>query len=225
MLMKECTDAGVRVQLSKQIREVGRDDSSGVFTVIAANAEFTAPALIVATGGLSIPKIGATGFGYDVAGQFHIPIEPCRPALVPLTLSGAELKDFADLTGVSAPVIATSGKRSFQEKMLFTHRGLSGPAILQISSYWQRHERGSSEPITIDWAPQQQLLVSALTQRAPRSDRSQGSTARASSRTARRSPPRRGLSAKLYQRRPRRSRAAPALVAVHAQRHGRLREG
>jgi predicted Rossmann fold flavoprotein len=168
MLMKECTDAGVRVQLSKQIREVGRDDSSGVFTVIAANAEFTAPALIVATGGLSIPKIGATGFGYDVAGQFHIPIEPCRPALVPLTLSGAELKDFADLTGVSAPVIATSGKRSFQEKMLFTHRGLSGPAILQISSYWQRHERGSSEPITIDWAPQQQLLASLRSPNARR---------------------------------------------------------
>jgi predicted flavoprotein YhiN len=105
-----------------------------------ATSAYTAPALIVATGGLSIPKIGATGFGYDIARQFGVPIETCRPALVPLTLSGAEHAHFADLTGVSAPVIASCGKRSFQEKMLFTHRGLSGPAILQISSYWKQPE-------------------------------------------------------------------------------------
>jgi predicted Rossmann fold flavoprotein len=119
-----------------------------------ANDIFTAPALIVATGGLSIPKMGATGFGYDIARQFSIPIEPCRPALVPLTLSGSELADFAGLAGISAPVTVTCGKHSFQEKMLFTHRGLSGPAILQISSYWNK-----PESILIDWAPGQHLLA------------------------------------------------------------------
>jgi len=151
MLMSECAQAGVRVILSTAVREVRRDNS---FTVNAGNASYTAPALIVATGGLSIPKIGATGFGYDIARQFGVPIETCRPALVPLTLAGAEHAHFADLTGVSAPVIASCGKRSFREKMLFTHRGLSGPAILQISSYWKK-----PEAIRIDWAPEQLLLA------------------------------------------------------------------
>ncbi len=154
MLMRECQDAQVRVLVSTNIHEVRRDDSSGAFTVAAGNALYTAPALIVATGGLSIPKIGATGFGYDIARQFGIPIEPCRPALVPLTLAGAERTHFASLAGVSAPVVATAGKRSFREKMLFTHRGLSGPAILQISSYWQQ-----PEPIHIDWLADRELLA------------------------------------------------------------------
>jgi predicted Rossmann fold flavoprotein len=154
LLMRECSAAGVRVLVSIEVGEVRRDDSSGAFTIASGNEAFTAPALIIATGGLSIPKMGATGFGYDVARQFNISIEPCRPALVPLTLSGAEHADFADLTGLSAPVIATAGKRSFREKMLFTHRGLSGPAVLQISSYWKR-----PDAIHIDWAPGQQLLA------------------------------------------------------------------
>jgi hypothetical protein len=154
LLMSECADAGVRVLLSTAVREVRRDDSSGAFTVDAGKSAYTAPALIVATGGLSIPKIGATGFGYDIARQFGIAIETCRPALVPLTLAGAEHAHFADLTGVSAPVIASCGKRRFREKMLFTHRGLSGPAILQISSYWKPHET-----IRIDWSPEQRLLA------------------------------------------------------------------
>ena len=154
LLMRECADAGVRVFLSTAISEVRRDDSSGAFTVVAANDVFTAPTLIVATGGLSIPKMGATGFGYDIARQFSIPIEPCRPALVPLTLSGAEHEHFADLTGISAPVIVACGKRSFQEKILFTHRGLSGPAVLQISSYWNK-----PKAVLIDWSPSQHLLA------------------------------------------------------------------
>jgi predicted Rossmann fold flavoprotein len=154
LLMSECADAGVQVLVSKAVRAVRRDDSSGAFTVDAGKIAYTAPALIVATGGLSIPKIGATGFGYDIARQFGIPIEDCHPALVPLTLSGAEVVHFADLTGVSAPVIASCGKRSFREKMLFTHRGLSGPAILQISSYWKR-----PQAIRIDWSPEQHLLA------------------------------------------------------------------
>jgi hypothetical protein len=154
LLMSECADAGVRVLLSTAVREVRRDDSSGGFTIDAGNGAYTGPALIVATGGLSIPKIGATGFGYDIARQFGVPIETCRPALVPLTLSGAEHEHFADLTGVSAPVIARCGKRTFREKMLFTHRGLSGPAILQISSYWK-----PPEAICIDWSPERRLLA------------------------------------------------------------------
>jgi hypothetical protein len=154
LLMRECEAVGVRVLLSTAASEVRRDDASGKFTVAAGNECFTAPALIVATGGLSIPKIGATGFGYDLARQFGIRIEPCRPALVPLTLGGTERAQFTDLAGLSAPVIASCGKRSFREMMLFTHRGLSGPAILQISSYWK-----PSEPIRIDWAPEQSLLA------------------------------------------------------------------
>ncbi|MGB7136848.1 MAG: aminoacetone oxidase family FAD-binding enzyme, partial [Acidobacteriaceae bacterium] len=107
LLMRECADAGVRVLVSTAIGEVRRDDSSGAFTVVAGKDVFTAPALVVATGGLSIAKMGATGFGYELARQFGIPLEPCRPALVPLTLAGEELEAFADLAGVSALVTAT----------------------------------------------------------------------------------------------------------------------
>ena len=163
MLLSECAAASVRIFTATAVREIRRDDSSGTFTVAAGNAAFTAPALLVATGGLSIPKMGATGFGYDIARQFRIPLEPCRPALVPLTLAGSELARFADLAGVSAPVIVSCGKRQFEEKMLFTHRGLSGPAILQISSYWREHES-----IAMDWAPGQNLLAPLRTAQARR---------------------------------------------------------
>jgi predicted Rossmann fold flavoprotein len=163
LLMSECADAGVRVLPSTVVSEVRRDDSSGMITIFAGKEVFTAPALIVATGGLSIPKMGATGFGYDIARQFSIPIEPCRAALVPFTLSGAEHAQFAPLAGVSASVTVTCGKRLFMEKMLFTHRGLSGPAILQISSYWKKREA-----IHIDWAPGQRLLAPLRAKNAPR---------------------------------------------------------
>ena len=163
LLMRECADAGVRVLVSRAIKEVRRDDSSGAFAVVAGSDVFTAPRIVVATGGLSIAKMGATGFGYDMARQFGVAIEPCRPALVPLVLAGPELAHFADLTGVSAAVVATCGKRSFQEKMLFTHRGLSGPAILQISSYWKR-----PEAICIDWSPGQEILASLRAENARR---------------------------------------------------------
>ena len=155
MLMRECVDAGVRVLVSTAMREVRRDACSGVFTAVVSSGVITAPKLVVATGGLSIPKMGATGFGYDIARQFEVCIEACRPALVPLTLSGTEHAHFAELTGVSAGVIATCGRHSFQEKLLFTHRGLSGPVILQISSYWKR-----PEAICIDWSPGQEVLAS-----------------------------------------------------------------
>jgi predicted Rossmann fold flavoprotein len=154
LLMAECAVAGVRVITGATVSEVRRDDSSAGFTVAAGVNQFTAPALIIATGGLSIPKMGATGFGYEIAQQFSVPIEPCRPALVPLVLAGAEREQFVDLAGVSAPVVVSAGKRSFKEKILFTHRGLSGPAILQLSSYWKR-----PEAIRIDWAPNEKLLA------------------------------------------------------------------
>ena len=163
LLMRECADGGVRVLPATAVAKVRHDDSSGIFTIVAGKDVFTAPALMVATGGLSIPKMGATGLGYDIARQFGIPLEPCRPALVPLTLSGAEHAHFSDLTGVSAAVIAACGKRGFREKMLFTHRGLSGPAILQISSYWNYPDE-----IRIDWSPGQPLLAQLRTANARR---------------------------------------------------------
>ena len=110
--------------------------------------QFRAPALVVATGGLSIPKIGATSFGYDLARQFGMKIQQTKPALVPLLLNQKDRKQYCDLAGVSAEVVASSSRQSFREKMLITHRGLSGPAILQVSSYWNH-----GEPIRIDLAP------------------------------------------------------------------------
>jgi len=174
LLMRECADASVRVLVSTAVSEVRRDDSSGAFTVVADKDVVTATALIVATGGLSIPKMGATGFGYDIARQFSIPIERCRPALVPLTLSGSELAQFARLAGVSAPVVVACGKKSFREKMLFTHRGLSGPAILQISSYWNK-----PGTIHVDWSPGQQMLAPLHAPNAPRDLASLKATLRA----------------------------------------------
>jgi predicted Rossmann fold flavoprotein len=118
------------------------------------NAEFRAPALIVATGGLSIPKIGATSFGYDLARQFGIAIRNPWPGLVPLIFDAKDNSCFCDLMGLSADVIASCGGQKFREKMLITHRGLSGPAILQISSYWKK-----PQPIEIDLAPGQEITA------------------------------------------------------------------
>jgi predicted Rossmann fold flavoprotein len=162
LLLTECAAANVRIVLGADIRAVRRDDT---FEVTTQNSIYRAPALIIATGGLSIPKMGATGFGYDVARQFNIPIREPRPALVPLVLTGADHANFADLTGVSAPVTVTCHKRTFREKMLFTHRGLSGPAILQISSYWNAQP---SDQILIDWVPNQNILAPLLQSAAGR---------------------------------------------------------
>ncbi|MCU1310143.1 MAG: hypothetical protein JWO20_1268 [Candidatus Angelobacter sp.] len=151
MLEDECTAADVRILTDISVQEVRKDDD-GSFTVRAADGEFHAPALVVATGGLSIPKMGATAFGYDLARQFGIGIRECRPALVPLTFSAAERQRYCDLSGVSTEVVAKEGSQQFREKMLITHRGLSGPAILQISSYWN-----GADPITIDLAPGHEL--------------------------------------------------------------------
>jgi predicted Rossmann fold flavoprotein len=149
MLESECRLAGVGIFLNSGIREVVR---ASEFVVRTEHAEFQAPALVVATGGLSIPKMGATSLGYDLARQFGLKIQQTRPALTPLALESADRARYCDLAGVSAEVMVSTGSHSFREAMLITHRGLSGPAILQISSYWKR---GGS--IQIDLAPDRDL--------------------------------------------------------------------
>ena len=154
MLLEECAAAGVQIFLSAHVREIGRQ---GGFVVRVKQAgqevEFVGGALVVATGGLSIPKMGATSFGYEIAQQFGHSIVPCRPGLVPLVFGRGIASGYCELAGVSAVVTASCGGASFREKMLITHRGLSGPAILQISSYW--NGKGDTT-VTIDLAPGQQ---------------------------------------------------------------------
>src|ERR1700733_2819886 len=145
ILEKECRDAGVRIFLKTSIQEVLRTTE---FVVRAAETEFRAPALVVATGGLSLPKMGATGLGYDLARQFGLAIREPRPALVPFVFDEENRRQYCDLAGVSAEVSVSCGKPRFREKMLITHRGLSGPAMLQISSYWK-----PGQAVAIDLAP------------------------------------------------------------------------
>lgn len=138
LLLDELERAGGQLKLETQPGEITHD---GVrFHISTSLGDLTARNLVVATGGLSIPKIGASGLAYDIARQFGLNVIKPRPALVPLTFSGALKEDFSDLSGVSTPVTATAGGTAFSEFMLFTHRGLSGPAILQISSYWREGE-------------------------------------------------------------------------------------
>ncbi len=136
MLLDECAAAGVEVRTSCAVSQVAK--SEGGFLVQTAEGSVQATSLVVATGGLSIPSLGATGFGYELARQFGHAVLPLRAGLVPLTLSGKHQERYQDLAGVALPVSeARVGKRSFRAGLLFTHRGVSGPAILQISSYWQ----------------------------------------------------------------------------------------
>jgi predicted Rossmann fold flavoprotein len=164
MLEAECEYAGVRIYLNTKIKEVERSTD---FVVCAANVEFRAPALVVATGGLSIPKIGATSFGYDLARQFGLAIREPWPGLVPLTLSAEDCSRYCDLAGVSADVIASCDGTRFGEKMLITHRGLSGPAILQVSSYWNER-REQPQPILIDLAPEREVTAAFRDSKMPR---------------------------------------------------------
>jgi predicted Rossmann fold flavoprotein len=147
MLLYECRQGGVTVRCNHMVRDISHAD--GRFTVAHGNRVATAPALVIATGGPSIPKLGATGFAYEIARRFGLKLVEPRPALVPLTLGGEEAL-FRELSGVAAEIVAKSGKTTFREAALFTHRGLSGPAILQISSYW-RH----GEEVGIDFLPDQ----------------------------------------------------------------------
>jgi predicted Rossmann fold flavoprotein len=160
MLAQECRESRVQLFAKIAIQEVTRADE---FVVKDGEEEFWAPALVVATGGLSIPKMGATGFGYDLARQFGLGIRETRPGLVPLLFGAEDSRHYTGLAGVSAEVIAACEGQHFREKMLVTHRGLSGPAILQISSYWRK-----AESILIDLAPDQEVNAGLLEATAPR---------------------------------------------------------
>jgi predicted Rossmann fold flavoprotein len=136
MLLDECAQAGVRIETSCGVQRVRKTDEG--FNVVTAHGEVHAQSLVVASGGLSIPSMGASGFGYELARQFGHAVLPTRAGLVPLTLSGKHQERYQDLAGVALPAVdASVGKRSFRAGLLFTHRGISGPSILQISSYWQ----------------------------------------------------------------------------------------
>jgi predicted Rossmann fold flavoprotein len=161
ILDQECRDTAVELLCNTRIKEVQKNDA---FTVRTEDATFAAQSLVIATGGLSIAKIGATSFGYDLARQFGLKIVPTRAALVPLAFSERDRKRWCDLAGLSIDVIAStrgatrnknhSTQAAFRENMLFTHRGISGPAILQISSYWD-----GKEPIHLDLAPDRDLTA------------------------------------------------------------------
>jgi predicted Rossmann fold flavoprotein len=140
MLLDECAAAGVRIETGCSIERVqhgGNPAPGGMFHLHTTHGTFSAAALVVATGGLSIPSMGASGFGYDLARQFGHNVLPTRAGLVPLTLSGKHQERLADLSGVAFPVEARCNGASFSNYLLITHRGVSGPAILQISSFWQ----------------------------------------------------------------------------------------
>ncbi|HYO99284.1 MAG TPA: NAD(P)/FAD-dependent oxidoreductase [Pyrinomonadaceae bacterium] len=137
MLLAECQAAAVEIRCGCRVRRIERTDK---FRVETDQGSFSSRSLVVATGGLSIPQLGATDFGYRIARQFDIQIQPTKPALVPLTLPAATQTSFADLSGVSLDAVAECCGAEFRENILVTHRGLSGPAILQVSSYWQPDE-------------------------------------------------------------------------------------
>ena len=146
MLLDECEAGDVRVELSTTVEDVAYRD--GRFAIRANGRSVRAPALVIATGGPSIPKIGATGFAYELAKQFGLKLIEPRPALVPLTLPASEAL-FRELSGVATEAVVRVGKTAFREAILLTHKGLSGPAILQVSSYW-RH----GMPVSIDFLPE-----------------------------------------------------------------------
>jgi len=162
MLEAECRAVGVRIQTNVNVEQVSRENNF-LLRATGDDDEFRAESLVVATGGLSIPKMGATGFGYDLARQFGLKIVEPRPALVPFTFNKDDATHFCDLAGVSAEVVASVGAQHFREKMLITHRGLSGPAVLQISSYWQ-----PGQPVSFDLAPERELTVAMRDPKARR---------------------------------------------------------
>jgi len=159
LLLAECERG--KVEHVPNAHSIAVEHNPSGFLIQSAQGSFRAQSLVVATGGLSIPKLGATAFGYDLARQFNLRVVPPRPALVPLLLEGPE-SPWTQLAGVSALVRVTTPatKTAFEEKLLVTHRGLSGPAILQISSYWQ-----PNQPIHVDFAPEISLLAPVFTRR------------------------------------------------------------
>jgi len=150
MLLAECDKAGAVVQLNTHIDSIDRPTER--FQLKTGNGNFTCQSLVVATGGLSIPKMGATPLGYKIAEQFAIKVLPTSAGLVPFTLQPGDKEKFSALSGIAVPCVVSNKRQSFSENVLFTHRGLSGPAILQISSYWR-----AGEDIVIDMLPQLNL--------------------------------------------------------------------
>jgi predicted Rossmann fold flavoprotein len=150
MLLTECDKAGVVVQLNTRIDKIER--LADYFHVTTSQGNVTGQSLVIATGGLSIPKMGATPFGYKIAQQFGIKVLPTRAGLVPFTLQPEDKEKFSVLSGIAVPCIVSTKDKSFTENVLFTHRGLSGPAILQISSYWR-----AGEEVVINLLPQVDL--------------------------------------------------------------------
>ncbi len=150
MLLDECQAANVEIRLNCSAENISKND---FFEIETNQGKFTSESLVIAAGGLSIPKLGASGFGYKIAKQFGLKIVETKPALVPLVFENAEAKAFTKLSGVSFDANVSFGKTSFRENILFTHKGLSGPAILQISSYWKRGEK-----ISIDLLPSKNAL-------------------------------------------------------------------
>ncbi len=145
MLLDECAEGRVAIRTGCRVTHVARGEK---FIVETSQGMFESTALVIATGGLPIPKLGATGFAFDIAKRFGIPVIETRPALAPLTFDDSDLAWMKPLSGVSADVTARAGGVAFREAALFTHRGLSGPSILQVSSYWR-----DGENIELDWAP------------------------------------------------------------------------
>jgi predicted Rossmann fold flavoprotein len=154
MLESQCREAGVRIETGCPVAALKRNAGPDAgFVAETAGGAIHGAALVIATGGLSVPKIGATPFGYGIARQFGLNTVECRPALAPLVFSQADNARYEGLAGVSAEVVAAAGGHQFREKMLFTHRGLSGPAILQVSSYWK-----PGEAVEIDLLPGMDLI-------------------------------------------------------------------
>ncbi len=152
MLLKECNQAKVTILLEAKVEELSKSNMG--FSVRTSKAEISCESLVVACGGLSIPKMGATGLGYQIARQFGLAIVPTRAGLVPFTLSESQLATWSMLAGVAVPAEVQCGKQSFREGLLFTHRGLSGPVMLQISSYWE-----PKQELCINLAPGQDLAA------------------------------------------------------------------
>lgn len=157
MLLDECEEAGVEIILQTEVKKI-RKLEDGKFTLKTSGSDYLCESLVIATGGLSIPTMGAGPFGYKVAEQFGIKVWPTRAGLVPFTLTQQDKAKFSELSGVSFASKVSNERTSFTENTLFTHRGLSGPAILQISSYWRE-----GEAVTINMLPAQDLYQTLLT--------------------------------------------------------------
>ena len=153
LLLRECLAAGVEALCNCQVLEVSKANDTRQFSITTNQGGFTCSSLVIATGGLSIASLGATDFGYRIARQFGLRIEATRPALVPLILTAEMQRQLTSLSGVSIDALVSCQAAEFRENILITHRGLSGPAILQISSYWQ-----PGEPVSINLLPEQDVL-------------------------------------------------------------------